>query len=56
MRFVFYIDAHFTYDALMKFQKEQTKRFEDAGILRAGDALIVVPRPGYITEIVALGE
>lgn len=55
MRFVYYVDTHFSNkENLVKFEKETVERLAEAGFLRDDDVLVVIPRPGYISEIVAL--
>lgn len=57
MRFVYYIDQWFTGPELEKFQTNEKERFGKAGMLSADDSLVVIPRPGYITQLeVLVGE
>lgn len=57
MRFVYYIDQWFTGKDLEKFQTNEKERFTKAGMLGDSDSLVVIPRPGYITQLeVLVGE
>lgn len=52
MRFVLYVDQYMNDEHLKIYEESIVKRFTSIGFLRNDDVLVVVSRPGYITEIV----